>query len=280
MPEDGSEPAVDNEPLYDTVLKPYNVRRRSWSLHPPTPSPPPSPRSSIDNEDRRDILYDSDFKPNHDDLLDDIHTEYFKPRKTITIDDVISPRKQARYIASLPDTQPERLMAPKPFKPPRPSTGSEKTSKAKAKPAARVSKAGSGEGTSKKTKPASLSRASKGTTARTPVSFSSDEEVQDVSGSESADGDEDVEEEEVKERIPAALLTRLLHEFMSDGMKISKSADAAMGVYVDTFVREAIARARFGMEGDVEADVDGFGRRDFLEVVDLEKLAPQLVLDF
>lgn len=64
-------------------------------------------------------------------------------------------------------------------------------------------------------------------------------------------------------------------------MRISKRADAALHMYMDVFVREAIARAKWerenvGVEG---AGGGGFGG-EFLEVEDLEKLAPQLVLDF
>lgn len=44
--------------------------------------------------------------------------------------------------------------------------------------------------------------------------------------------------------IPPKLLTRLLHHFFtSDKTRIAKGADAAVAKYIDTFVREAIARA-------------------------------------
>ena len=48
-----------------------------------------------------------------------------------------------------------------------------------------------------------------------------------------------------------------------------------LGKYVDTFVREALARARHEMELK-----KGAGTKNFLEVEDLERLAPQLLLDF
>ncbi|KFY19244.1 hypothetical protein V493_08060, partial [Pseudogymnoascus sp. VKM F-4281 (FW-2241)] len=76
------------------------------------------------------------------------------------------------------------------------------------------------------------------------------------------------------ETIPPALLTTLLTEFFADERtRISRGADKAVGKYMETFVREAIARAAYERGGE--------GRGDgFLEVEDLEKLAPQLVLDF
>ncbi|KAG9257741.1 CENP-S associating centromere protein X-domain-containing protein [Emericellopsis atlantica] len=68
--------------------------------------------------------------------------------------------------------------------------------------------------------------------------------------------------------IPRDLLTRLLHEFFAkDTTRISKDANASVGKYVDVFVREALARTA------VEK------RSGFLEVEDLEKVTPQLMLD-
>ncbi|KAI9705170.1 MAG: hypothetical protein M1820_005317 [Bogoriella megaspora] len=76
--------------------------------------------------------------------------------------------------------------------------------------------------------------------------------------------------------IPQKLLTRLLHEGFDDSKtRIGKDAMAVIGKYMELFVREAIARAAAERE---EADA---GAGDgFLEVEDLEKLAPQLLLDF
>ncbi|KPM44249.1 hypothetical protein AK830_g2242 [Neonectria ditissima] len=79
--------------------------------------------------------------------------------------------------------------------------------------------------------------------------------------------DED-EEPEPEKTIPLDLLTRLLHEFFTkDATRMSRDANAATGKYFDVFVREAIARAA--------AEKDGA----FLEVEDLEKASPQLLLD-
>ncbi|KAK3196648.1 hypothetical protein K4F52_000530 [Lecanicillium sp. MT-2017a] len=73
---------------------------------------------------------------------------------------------------------------------------------------------------------------------------------------------------EPEKTIPRNLLTRVLHEFFEkDATRISRDANGAVGKYVDVFVREAIARAA------VEK------RSGFLEVEDLEKIAPQLLLD-
>ncbi|KAL9010171.1 MAG: hypothetical protein Q9173_004871 [Seirophora scorigena] len=81
--------------------------------------------------------------------------------------------------------------------------------------------------------------------------------------------------------IPPQLLTRLLHHHLEkkdDGVKqIGKDANALVGKYMDLFVREAIARAAFERNQTDEGTGTGDG---FLEVEDLEKLAPQLLLDF
>jgi len=95
----------------------------------------------------------------------------------------------------------------------------------------------------------------------------------------------DVEEEESegerREHIPPELLTVLLHSFFKkEGTRIGKEANKAVGMYMETFVREALARAAWIRE---EGNNGEGGARDgggFLEVEDLEKLAPQLLLDF
>lgn len=82
------------------------------------------------------------------------------------------------------------------------------------------------------------------------------------------DDDEDADEDDPKATIPPELLTRLLHEFFEkDGSRISKDANEAVAKYMDIFVREAIARAAVEKNGG------------FLDVDDLEKIAPQLLLD-
>ncbi|TLD25209.1 hypothetical protein PspLS_06061 [Pyricularia sp. CBS 133598] len=75
-------------------------------------------------------------------------------------------------------------------------------------------------------------------------------------------------EDEQPKRIPPELLRRLLHEaFDRDTTRVSKEANAAVARYFDIFVQEAIARTAAERNGR------------FLEVEDLEKVAPQLLLD-
>ena len=81
--------------------------------------------------------------------------------------------------------------------------------------------------------------------------------------------------------IPQALLLRLLHEsFQDKNTKIDKHAIQVFQKYIEIFVREAIARAqadkaeRAEREEGVELDAS------WLELEDLEAVAPGLVLDF
>ncbi|OQD68418.1 hypothetical protein PENDEC_c036G04292 [Penicillium decumbens] len=82
-------------------------------------------------------------------------------------------------------------------------------------------------------------------------------------------------------KIPPKLLTRLLHHnFHNERTKVAKDANDVVAKYVDVFVREAIARAAYE-----RAETDGAGGArsigdGFLEVEDLEKMAPQLTMDF
>ncbi|KAF1914608.1 CENP-S associating centromere protein X-domain-containing protein [Ampelomyces quisqualis] len=78
--------------------------------------------------------------------------------------------------------------------------------------------------------------------------------------------------------IPPALLARLLYENFEDpNTQIQKGAMSLVGKYMEIFVREAFARAKHERERSVKAGGISDG---FLQVEDLEKLAPQLVLDF
>lgn len=93
-------------------------------------------------------------------------------------------------------------------------------------------------------------KASKDSTAKTskpskkPQSsdpFASDDEVEEAAARQIDDKEED--EPAAEKTIPKELLTRLLHEFFTkDATRISRDANAAVGKYVDVFVREAIAR--------------------------------------
>ncbi|KAJ8130902.1 hypothetical protein O1611_g2724 [Lasiodiplodia mahajangana] len=85
---------------------------------------------------------------------------------------------------------------------------------------------------------------------------------------ERIEDEEDDDDAETNKTIPPELLTRILHEFFEkEGTRISKDANQAVAKYMDIFIREAIART---------AVEKGSG---FLEVEDLEKVAPQLLMD-
>ncbi|KAI1800935.1 CENP-S associating centromere protein X-domain-containing protein [Daldinia bambusicola] len=96
------------------------------------------------------------------------------------------------------------------------------------------------------------------------------DDTMEVDGEGEGGMEEEEEEEEVEERktIPPELLTHVLHQFFEkDGTRVSRDANAAIAKYMDIFVREAIARTVVEKE------------KGFLEVEDLEKIAPQLLLD-
>lgn len=81
-----------------------------------------------------------------------------------------------------------------------------------------------------------------------PFESSDDQAVADASQDEEADIVE--ERTDSEKSIPADLLTRVLHEFFAkDATRISRDANAAVGKYVDVFVREAIARAAVEKKG-------------------------------
>ncbi|KAK4111095.1 hypothetical protein N656DRAFT_799391 [Canariomyces notabilis] len=103
-----------------------------------------------------------------------------------------------------------------------------------------------------------------------------DEENMEVDGGDNSEDEEEAEEDDEdnedleRETIPPDLLTRILYEFFErEDTRITKDANAAVAKYVDVFVREAIARAA------AERGRDG----SFLEVEELEKIAPQLLMD-
>lgn len=86
--------------------------------------------------------------------------------------------------------------------------------------------------------------------------------------------------------IPLPLIHTLLcyHFNDKDKTRITSGAKQLIGKYVDIFVREAIARSALEKkEMSTECGTAEFaaGADDgWLEVEDLEKMAPQLVLDF
>jgi CENP-S associating Centromere protein X len=78
------------------------------------------------------------------------------------------------------------------------------------------------------------------------------------------------------------LLHRIMQEHWQnkDKTKISTDARELVGKYVEVFVREAIMRSAYERnERDKEAGGESTGSR-WLEVEDLERIAPQLCLDF
>lgn len=79
--------------------------------------------------------------------------------------------------------------------------------------------------------------------------------------------------------IPLPLLRMIVQEgFENEGTQISRGAMELTAKYMDIFVKEAIARARFERDDENKG---GRGIMDgYLQVEDLERLAPQLILDF
>ncbi|KAL7272468.1 hypothetical protein RUND412_004722 [Rhizina undulata] len=88
--------------------------------------------------------------------------------------------------------------------------------------------------------------------------------------------------DEPQTTVPVQLLQRIVQEFMEDKKKtrISQPAINAVGEYTKTFIREAIWRAAAIRKEDDADPTAKMGGSLFLEVEDLEKLAPQLLLDF
>ena len=74
---------------------------------------------------------------------------------------------------------------------------------------------------------------------------------------------ESIETQDPPPTIPPALLTRLLHHHLQDDRyRIGKDANGVIGKYMETFVREAIARAAFERSEAGQTGIDG----QFLEV--------------
>ncbi|PSN75036.1 hypothetical protein BS50DRAFT_31221 [Corynespora cassiicola Philippines] len=157
-------------------------------------------------------------------------------------------------------------------------------------------------------KPPPSKRASTATTSRAPATSkapataksafemptlisSSDGEDSDAAERSDADGDELMEDapshgrdnnrappQPTVQPISPELLSRLLyHNFEDENTQIQRGAMKLVGRYMEVFVQEAIARAQME-RGD--AAKEGAISDGFLQVEDLEKLTPQLVLDF
>ena len=164
------------------------------------------------------------------------------------------------------------------FKPPRPVKAPAKATAATASRATGASK-----------KPNAPATKSGFQTAATIIS-SDEEEVQEDEFGELSDDLMEVDERPAPKTtrtveplttahpIPAPLLARLLHENFEDpNTQIQKGAMTLTGRYMEIFVREALARAKHERARSAKNDGISDG---FLQVEDLEKLAPQLVLDF
>ena len=93
--------------------------------------------------------------------------------------------------------------------------------------------------------------------------------------------------------IPLGLIHRIVAEGWQESatndnvqtMKLSTDARRVLGRYVDTFVREAVARCAYeANERDGRADGNGeevlVGRQGWVDVDDLERVAGVLCLDF
>jgi CENP-S associating Centromere protein X len=89
-------------------------------------------------------------------------------------------------------------------------------------------------------------------------------------------------EDEEAPVIPRPLLTRILFEGFEDkGMKINKEAMSVVELYTRIFIKEAIARSKQETREQAQKmGTTGGMIDDWLNVEDLEKVAPQLILDF
>lgn len=107
-----------------------------------------------------------------------------------------------------------------------------------------------------------------------PSDSSSDDEAEDappveIDSSESSDHVPSPKDPDPPPTIPPKLLTKLVHHhFEKEKTRIGKDASALVGKYMETFVREAIARAECERSN---AEAGGVGRH-FLEVRNLRHL--------
>ena len=101
--------------------------------------------------------------------------------------------------------------------------------------------------------------------ARPPASLSSSDDEAVVEASQSPlEVTAPILSREPQLFIPSELLSRLLkHHFADEETGIGKDAKAVVGKYLETFVREALARAAFERS---EAEGNGGRGGDFLEV--------------
>ncbi|KAL3424137.1 hypothetical protein PVAG01_03418 [Phlyctema vagabunda] len=182
-------------------------------------------------------------------------------------------------------------MPPKAFKPPQQNAAAAKKAASKAAPRTKSTGVTKRKTAAKSKVPAKAASPaeSDGDQEEEPEElddpFASPKEAIEIDSDASQEqaGEEEEEEEEEEEAhrasIPPELLTRLLHEFFQkDGTRVQQSANAAIGKYIDVFARESLARCVW-LKAD-KAQSEGMLDNGFCEVEDLEKLAPQLLLDF
>ncbi|KAL4977017.1 CENP-S associating centromere protein X-domain-containing protein [Aspergillus desertorum] len=209
-----------------------------------------------------------------------------------------------------PERQPPQKRRTLPFKPPSRATGSgASASKAglskdnPVKPAAKTRNIPTAATSSSKTNPAKAtssrqrpSPSPRPTDSGTDSASSSSNDSDRASPASASDEDEanyilaeithaDRAHEDVLSSdplIPSKLLTKLVHHhFRNEKTKIAKDANAVVAKYIDVFVREAVARAAYERAEAQGVVGGGIGIADgFLEVEDLEKMGPQLAMDF
>lgn len=93
------------------------------------------------------------------------------------------------------------------------------------------------------------------------------------------------DDEALEPSIPVPLLHRIMHHSFKnpEETKLSTDARACVGRYIETFIREGIARCAFEVGEKVQEgrSDSALGHDDgWLEVEDLERVGGQLVLDF
>ncbi|OJI97172.1 hypothetical protein ASPVEDRAFT_36569 [Aspergillus versicolor CBS 583.65] len=214
-----------------------------------------------------------------------------------------------------PERQPTQKRRHLPFKPPSRATGSPSASASttagpsKAKPskpptkAPKVNATASSSKSRPKPKPAKASSSRQRPSPSPPNESSTNSDAPpddrasaEPSGSGSGSGSDDETEanyilaeithgepasEDVLSSdplIPPKLLTKLVHHhFRNEKTKMAKDANGVVAKYIDVFVREAVARAAFER---AEGGGGGGVADGFLEVEDLEKMGPQLAMDF
>ena len=198
-------------------------------------------------------------------------------------------------------------MPPKPFHPPRPTTSTKpsKSTTSKSKPNANLASKKRALEKKQKTQERSKQRESNGrargrasnyglpslspdTTQEPPPASSSSSENSssdpNASPQQHSDLPTNVDSDPTENRteiLPPDLIQVLLQEFFTKpNTRVKKDARAAVGRYMETFVREGIARCVWARSEGEEGGEDGGGVGGFLEVEDLERVAPQLLMDF